>query len=511
MLSIDNPHLDLEGKYFPYSDLSTISCKGDDCERFLNGQLANDVGALKDNEFQGQVRLNRAGQVQSFFYLLKKNQTEYYILVQSDLCETLIQDLNKFIIMDDVTLELSKRDSINLLFSNYGHTGFKGTYARLNAYFVFEKVEGTALSQAHLETISDLGGAPLWNRTIKNGQLVTDTFAMLDGVSLSKGCYLGQETVSKIESRRGGSYFPVALTASEDTSNTAGELKISKSKVGEVIGESSFKSKNYVIASLKRECRVEGKVLSFDNGGQFSVCYLPLWDEFDLKKISDELYSLAVESFQHGLDDAAIDALYKIIELNPAYADAYESIGVILGRQEKYEEAIKLMDKLMTIDENSVMAHTNKSLYLMKLGKIEEAEEEKAQATVKSFARFGQEAASKKEKEQLLEKDKNELARREQMFRDVLAIDEEDALANYGLADICFSRNEFEQSITYLEQVIETDPKYSVAYLLLGKSLIKSKLNERALGILNQGIEVASKNGDLMPASEMQTLLNELG
>ena len=38
------------------------------------------------------------------------------------------------------------------------------------------------------------------------------------------------------------------------------------------------------------------------------------------------------------------------------------------------------MDKLIEVDPDSIMAHSNKSLYLMKLGKIEEAEVEKEKA-----------------------------------------------------------------------------------------------------------------------------------
>jgi folate-binding Fe-S cluster repair protein YgfZ/Flp pilus assembly protein TadD len=506
MLLINNPHLDLEGRSYTFSNLSTLICRGDDCERFLNGQLANDVSRLLDKEFQGQVRLNRSGQVQSFFYLLKKTDSEFIILVQSELCASLLEDLNKYIIMDDVIIEKGKHGSISLLISNETSEGFRGKYARLNAFFTFDEFAGDSLTEDELNTISDLGGEPLWDRTIRDGQLVTDTFAMLNSVSLSKGCYLGQETVSKIESRRGGNYFPVALTGD----NVSGELRISKSRVGEVVGTSEYKNTNYTIASLKRDFRVEAREITFDGGAKLKVTYLPLWNDFDLEKVSDDLYCLAVELFQKGENDSAITILYKIIKLNPAYADAYESIGVILGRQEKYEEAIKLMDKLMSIDENSVMAHTNKSLYLMKLGKIEEAEEEKAQATVKSFARFGQDAASKRESEKLEEKNRSELARREQMFKDVLEIDEEDALANYGLADILFSRESYVESIVHLDKVLITDPKYSVAYLLLAKSLIKNNMNERACRVLDLGIDVASKNGDLMPASEMQSLLNGL-
>ena len=196
--------------------------------------------------------------------------------------------------------------------------------------------------------------------------------------------------------------------------------------------------------------------------------------------------------------------------MNPSYADAYESIGVILGRQEKYEEAISLMDKLMEVDDSSVMAHTNKSLYLMKLGRIEEAEEEKAQATVKSFSHFGKEASQKKAYEEARENELKELEKKESMFKQVLEIDSEDTLAHYGLADVYFKRENYPDSISHLNKVLSNDDKYSVAYLLLGKALIKNKEDLRAKEILTQGIEVASNNGDLMPASEMQSLLNEL-
>lgn len=506
MINLINPHSDLESKYYALKDFETLNCSGQDCERFLNGQLTNDVSSLKDNQFQGQVRLNRSGQIQAFFYLLKKNSSSYLILINKDSAETLIEDLNKFIIMDDVEISKNNKQLLSLKFSNFSNKGFSGLFAGLNAYFQFDKADEESISKENLIMISDLGGEPIWNRTVKFGQLVTDSFAMLSSVSLKKGCFLGQETVAKIESRRGGSYFPVAMTGDTVT----GELYVSDTRVGEVFGKAFYRDTSYTIATLKREYRVEGRLISFDDDKKAKVTYLPLWKSFNLEKFSDDLYSKAVGLFQDGQDNEAIEILYDIIELNPTYTDAYESVGVILGRQERYEDAIELMDQLMVLDDKSVMAHTNKSLYLMKLGKIEEAEEEKAQATLKSFARFGEEAASKKEQERLLEEKKSELMRREQMFKDVLAIDEEDSLANYGLADILHSRGEYQESILYLDKVIKAEPRYSVAYLLLGKSLIKNNLQEKAVSILTEGVKVASKNGDLMPASEMQSLLNEL-
>jgi len=225
---------------------------------------------------------------------------------------------------------------------------------------------------------------------------------------------------------------------------------------------------------------------------------------------SNLLYLYAVESFQSGREDIAIKALQRVILLSPEFSDAYESLGVIYGRQEKFELGIELMDKLLAVNESSVMAHTNKSLYLMRLGKIEEAEEEKGLATVKSFAEFGKIAQEKKVKEQLDKEKEEQIASRESMFRQVLEIDADDTIANFGIADVYFYRKEYESAREHLMKVISVDEKYSTAYSLLGKTLEVLGDKQKAKEIYTKGIEVASAKGELMPANEMQARLVKL-
>jgi tetratricopeptide (TPR) repeat protein len=157
-----------------------------------------------------------------------------------------------------------------------------------------------------------------------------------------------------------------------------------------------------------------------------------------------------------------------------------------------------------------VMAHTNKSLYLMKLGKIEEAEAEKSLATVKSFAQFGEEAKLKKALSEEARKKEEEMQKREKMFLQVLEIDSNDVIALYGLADIYFYRKNHERSSQFLERVISLDPKYSVAYLLMGKCLEALSKKDQAAAVYRAGILVASKAGEMKPANEMQARLNQI-
>jgi tetratricopeptide (TPR) repeat protein len=146
----------------------------------------------------------------------------------------------------------------------------------------------------------------------------------------------------------------------------------------------------------------------------------------------------------------------------------------------------------------------------MKQGKIEEAEEQKSLATIKSFQKFGDEAQEKERQLEQARKEAEELARRESMFLQVLEIDPEDTLANYGVGSIALEKGEWEKARERLEGVLKVDSKYSVAYLALGKAYKALGLLDLARKSWQDGVKVAAQKGDLMPANQMQSELDRL-
>jgi tetratricopeptide (TPR) repeat protein len=168
------------------------------------------------------------------------------------------------------------------------------------------------------------------------------------------------------------------------------------------------------------------------------------------------------------------------------------------------------MDQLSLIDPDSVMAYTNKSLYLMKLGKIEEAEAAKATATLKSFSYYGKIAKEKEEKERREKLAFEQQEKRRGMFQQVLEIDPDDALANYGLGEINFENKNYPEAIQSLQKVISVDAKYSVAYLVLGKAYEALGEWNEAMNTYKMGIPIATAKGELMPANEMQSRLSKI-
>ncbi len=506
----DQTFFSFENKNEQYS---SVRITGPDAKRFLNGQLTSDVEALELSSFQQSARLDRTGRVKSFFILIHSDNDSFIALGNKELISILRDDLNKYIIMDDVEITEDKESYLAIISYSRKEGLFSGQLGGLPVYIgkSNEYPDLEELTNEQFNKLQFLRGIPALGLNVSLDQLVTDTILNLNSVSHTKGCYLGQETVSKIQSRRGGAYFPILAQLKEiDHSYEKGiDITAGSEKVGKLLGTISNDSQSFLLISALRKFRVDGMKLSLE-GNTANIHYLPLGGEFNQEEWVEALYSEAVDVFHNQGAKEALPLFKDILKILPNHEDTLETIGVIYGQLGEYEKGIGLMDSVLEANPDSIMAHTNKSLFYMKLGKIEEAEEEKAQATVKSFSHFGKEAQQKRIKEELEENERQEIERREGMFKQVLEIDPEDTLANYGMGDIYFKKGLLQEAQESLEQVIRSDSKYSVAYLLLGKTLVQMGNHDSALKTLKEGIEVASTRGDLMPANEMQQMLNKL-
>ncbi|MCR9206334.1 MAG: hypothetical protein NXH75_17265, partial [Halobacteriovoraceae bacterium] len=96
---------ELKHHFFEMADsFGGLKFTGGDVVRFLNGQLSNDVAQLEDGKFQLQARLDRGGRLKAHFYLLKASD-QYLAVIPKDYLQELREDLEKYIIMDDVEVE----------------------------------------------------------------------------------------------------------------------------------------------------------------------------------------------------------------------------------------------------------------------------------------------------------------------------------------------------------------------------------------------------------------------
>jgi tetratricopeptide (TPR) repeat protein len=506
-------YLDTHLVQLPCSEMSLIKVEGADIIRFFNGHTTIDLEKLEINQAKLSSKTDRTGRLLFAFYLLKA-QTHFYLICKKTDVEALISEFDKFIIMDDVSLKLSE-ESIAILVGaqiNNKYTQAKNRFkANLLGYPSLFLIDESSVSEDFIN--NDLqkefilkSGSVFFEKDFPAGSIINSTLYMNE-VDLEKGCYIGQETIKKIANNRGAASFPCLLKIPKD-SVLPPEIKI-KDKAYSDYKKFSDENHTYLVLSLPRELRVDQGSLTIDTSPEISasVHNLPLSKKQSSQEIAQRVYVEAVKLFQQSNEEKAEQYFRLGISIDPSHSDLVESLGVQLGRNNKFQEAIDLMDELLKINPESVMAHTNKSLYLMKLGKIEEAEEEKALATVNSFKALGKEASAKKLIEEENNKKMADRERKESMFKQVLEIDNEDIIANFGLGEISFERKEYSLSESFLLQAIKTDPKHSRAYSVLGKVYEALDQLDKAIETYKKGIEVASQKGEMMPANEMQSRL----
>jgi folate-binding protein YgfZ len=506
-----------------------VELTGSHRERFLHSQVTSDVAGLPVGASQLSALLDRSGRLHGFFFVLKRSD-RIQLLVPEEALQGVVEQLEEHIIADDVTVAVHQLPGLQLalgpeavrfkdrlpddtVFPIEAFTG-RGFVTWSSHELPFEE-----LDQDQLETLRLVSGLPLWGADASAGTLINETTLVDTAVSPTKGCFLGQETVAKVASHRGAAYQTVALLL-DGTIDGVDDLIGARFAVGDrtragvVHASTRWGDDRVLSASLYRDLRVAGRRIEcrFESGAtvRARVEPLPLVVPPPPEEHAEQLHLLAVTEFTADRDHDAIQLLERAVVVCPWYADAYESLGVILGRMGRYDEAIRLMERLLELDPDSVMAHTNMSVYYNQLGQIEDAEREARAAAVAAARCRAQGREHADADRRTREQHAAELRRREDMFREILALDPDDALGHFGMGELCVERGQFEDAVLHLEKAIQVDQGYSAAYLALGRAWEGMREQERAREVYEAGVLVAAARGDLATANTMQGRLTAL-
>ena len=510
----------LDGVVAAFPGWTLVEVTGSHRERFLASQVTSDVAALPVGESQLSALLDRSGRLQAFFFLHERADS-IELLVPDAIVDACIERLDDHVIADDVNVIRREVGSMRLALGpaaaaeafdedrfpvvGWGTRGFV-TWNR-------DDLPWPDLDPNELETLRTLGGPPLWGCEVRADQLINETVLLEAAVSFDKGCYLGQETVAKVASRRGAVRGPVVLELVDPGAD--GDTLVGSSfgvgerpRAGEVLSSARLRDKVWLSASLHRELRVVGREIRcvFEGGQAVSAVIhdAPLLPPPTREELADRLTTEASASFARDRNDRALELLERATAICPGWADAHEATGVILGRIGRHREAIEAMERLLEIDPSSVMAHSNLSLFHNQLGDVEQAEHHLAMAT---RASMGAPSTKPSRSSEEVEADRR---RREGMFLQVLEIDPDDALAHFGLGELALERERFTDAVEHLERAIAGDPTHAAAILALGAALEALGDHAGAHETYERGVEIAAKKGDTSSATKMQERINAL-
>ena len=540
-------------------DWGCIAVRGKDRLPFLQALISNDVIGLKVNGICRAALLEKNSHIIAPFWVSKAPQ-RLYLIIQKKYCAKVLQQLEGFIFAEEVQLNVEDKELLYLqgpnlptLFAQWGWPGYeKNTFIdfkALNKKAPFREIEGLhclsltadegaivltknqseltkALKEKNIpqmslrawEVLRVEAGVGLMGIDFDERHLLLEVDALDEMVSVTKGCYPGQETVARTLSR--GSVQKKLFGLKHQNENLGpGSLLYARGKKVAEISTTVYSPtlKMYLSLALLsrefwyqgREYRLETTPGDFKSRVAVGVEKLPFYFGKNLLASAKSYLDRGLAAYHQSDYDKARELLHGALSRHARFPDAVEALAVIEERLGDIEKAIELNKRFSVLEPNAVMAHTNLSRLYMKKGWIEKAEEEQKQATLLGY-KYGRKESDPKEMEALRQKAEAGRRAKIEMFQKVLEIDPQDEIANFGLGKLYWEQKRYAAARGHLEKVVAGNPNYSAAYDVLGKSLVGLNEKDEAKRVLTKGIQVAAQQGDLTPKKSMEELLRHI-
>ena len=202
---------------FDLSDRVKLRLTGSDRVRFLNGQMTNDVRKANADFSMAACVLSAKGKMDALIFVGAGNE-DLFLDADPELKETLAARLERYLIADDVVIEEVTED-----FALFHVTGETAPTLPNDAHWRRGKRFGTAgwdllVAAAARESMRQLLGAeeticdaaeaerwrieqgvPRWGRELTQEIIPVEANLEGDAIDYAKGCYIGQEVISRMK------------------------------------------------------------------------------------------------------------------------------------------------------------------------------------------------------------------------------------------------------------------------------------------------------------------------
>lgn len=184
-----------------------LSFHGPDAVRYLNGQLTQDVAEVGNRALPACVT-DAKGRLQFFVSVFRGPQDDQ-LLVAGDpaRADELRARLERYLIADAVeTADLGGRwvrvhAEGRLPGASFTRASAGPFGVGIDHWYPAGRVpDGDSLGEEQIETFRIAAGLPVWGRELGEGMLPPEAGLDRTAISYHKGCYIGQEVLSRIKS-----------------------------------------------------------------------------------------------------------------------------------------------------------------------------------------------------------------------------------------------------------------------------------------------------------------------
>jgi tRNA-modifying protein YgfZ len=192
-----------EGGFFVLGPRTRVRVTGADRLRYLNGQLSNDLRSLVPGEAMAALLLTAKGKLCADVFVWIDAES---LIVEADaaLAEALVARLERYAVSDDVAFELLPPPGAHSHAFGPVSLGREGLrIRRLGVDGVDTVILPNGLQEAtgdEIELLRIERGLPRWGSELSEDTLPQEVGLDRIAVDFNKGCYVGQEVVSRIHS-----------------------------------------------------------------------------------------------------------------------------------------------------------------------------------------------------------------------------------------------------------------------------------------------------------------------
>ena len=244
-----------EGGFFPLGNRRLIRVSGADRLRYLNGQVSNDLRKQKPSRAQQALVLTAKGKLCAPLWIWADGES-FLIEPPTDIAEDVLARLERYAISDDVAFELVEESlpGWHVFGAASSPEGDALQISRLGIPGRDVSVVPVDLLEATIEELDFFriqNGIPVWGKELDADTLPQEGRLERFAVDFHKGCYVGQETVSRLKSVGRVNELLYGFQGNLDPAAAGKELSLANSEsktIGKLTTILEISSPNQIIA-----------------------------------------------------------------------------------------------------------------------------------------------------------------------------------------------------------------------------------------------------------------------
>lgn len=267
--------------FFYLPERLLIRVTGSDRLRYLNGQVTNDLKQLVSGEAMQACLLTPKGKLSAVIWITLQEEA---ILLEAplDLSEGLLVRLERYLVADDVVLEVIPSEPTIHVFGELldnpvlkkvsgiliPRLAFPGKDIKISQLPSDFLKKHQTLTEDQVEVLRIAQGVPKWGAELTPDRLPPEAHLERQAIDYNKGCYVGQEVISRLRSVGHVNRLLVSLIAIQEEEELMPGMKLvapaeSEKVVGFItsVAKQSDSGKFIALGYVARDNAVPGKRL----------------------------------------------------------------------------------------------------------------------------------------------------------------------------------------------------------------------------------------------------------